>query len=122
MFSVVDIALSCVVALLLIIIGLLIWRLRRAASDTKPTPTSQHGSGAVESPRDQKVTEPGTYMELKNKLSDALPPIPSENQAPSEKCTAASVYENVACDKVQEEEVYVEIGNSYYNSQFLSQA
>ena len=122
MFSVVDIALSCVVALLLIIIGLLIWRLRRAAPDTSPTPTSQHASGAVESPRDQKVSQPGTYMDLKAKLSDALPPIPSEYQAPSEKSTA-SVYENVACDKVQEEEeVYVDIGNSYYNSQFLSQA
>ena len=115
MFIVVVIALSCVVVLFLVVIGSLIWRLRRAASrsDNNPKHTSKHTSDAVESPRDQKVTEPGSYMELKHKLSDglpSLPPIPSEYQSLQEKSTT-SVYENVAYDKAQQdgEEVYVDI-------------
>lgn len=113
MFIVVVIALSCVVVLFLVVIGSLIWRLRRAASDHNPKHTSKHTSDAVESPRDQKVTEPGSYMELKHKLSDglpSLPPIPSEYQSLQEKSTT-SVYENVAYDKAQQdgEEVYVDI-------------
>ena len=68
--------LSCIVFILLVIIGVLIWRLRRALPINRATTTDNvitNKVGQPDSPRDQHVSEPDSYMELH--------PRPSERQS-----------------------------------------
>ena len=65
-------ALSCTVFVLLIVIGALIWRLRRAVPNNKTT-TVDNGITDTVSPGNPQVSEPGVYMELH--------PSPSQGQS-----------------------------------------
>ena len=60
------IPLSCIVFVLLVVIGVLIWRIRRAEPNNRTTTANKPTDdiGQPKSPRAQHVSEPGVYMEL----------------------------------------------------------
>ena len=71
-----TVTLSCIVFVLLVIIVVLIWRLRRASPIKRATAADKvitDNVGQPDSPRDQHVSELGSYMELH--------PRPSEGQS-----------------------------------------
>ena len=109
------IVLSCLVFVSLVLNGVLIWRLRRAVPNNRETVDKaiKDGGGQHDLPRDQHVSEPGSYMELH-------PRSQGQSRAPSEYQTlqgrhVTSGYYNVAFKERnrgnQNEEVYAEIGN-----------
>ena len=110
------IAFSCIVFVLLVVIGVLIWRIRRAEPNNSTKTTNKvitKDIGQPESPRAQHVSEPGVYMELGLR--------PTEGQSPAEYQTlqgrhVTSGYNNVGFKgrrkKKEDEEVYEEVGNN----------
>ena len=109
------IALSCIVFVLLVVIGVLIWRIRRAEPNNRTTVNKviSDNIGQPKSPRAQHVSEPGVYMELGTR--------PTDGQSPAEYQTlqgshVTSGYYNVGfkegSKKTEDEEVYDEVGNS----------
>ncbi|KAJ7358805.1 Cell adhesion molecule [Desmophyllum pertusum] len=112
------IALSCIVFVLVVVIGVLIWRLRRTVANNRTTTSGKAFTddvGQPDSPRDQHVSEPGSYMELHPRpLQEQLPTAPhyqalqGKNEAPE--------YYNVGFNKENKEkedtEIYDEIGNA----------
>ena len=75
------ITLSCIVFVLLVIIGVLIWRLRRASPTKRATTADKvitDNVGQPDSPRDQHVSEPGSYMELHPRPSEGQSRAPPE--------------------------------------------
>ena len=76
-FSASVISLSCIVFVLLVVIGVLIWRLRRAVPNNRATSVEEvikdDMTGKPDLPRDQHVSVPGSSMELR--------PRPSEGQS-----------------------------------------
>ncbi|KAJ7357740.1 hypothetical protein OS493_023213 [Desmophyllum pertusum] len=61
------IVLSCIVFVLFVVIGVLIWRQRRTVPKNRTTSAGKaftEDAGQPDSPRDQHVSEPGSYMEL----------------------------------------------------------
>ena len=112
------IALSCIVFVLVVVIGVLIWRLRRTVANNRTTTSGKAFTddvGQPDSPHDQHVSEPGSYMELHPRpLQEQLPAAPNyqalqgKNKAPE--------YYNVGFNKENKEkedtEIYDEIGNA----------
>ena len=134
---------SCVVVLLLIVIALLLWRLKRASPNkvnSQDKYTRGEGDHVVfhETPHNQG-SEPGTYMELHPRQSEGESRAPPEYQtlrgpkANPEYCNASSNkgstaqkmhqgknitpgYYNVGFKRgkaAQDEEVYEEIGGAH---------
>lgn len=111
------IVLSCIVFVLLVVIGVLIWRQRRTVPKNRTTSagkTFTEDAGQPDSPRDQHVSEPGSYMELHPRPSQEQSPaahyqtLQDENKAPG--------YYNVGLNKEnknnEDAEIYDEIGNA----------
>ena len=117
-FSVAVIALSFLVFVSLVLNGVLIWRLTRAVPNRRAATADEavkDGGNQPDLPRDQHVTEPGSYMELR--------PRPSEGQirAPPEYTSLQGAhkdpeYYNVGFNKGksgnEHEEIYDEVGNA----------
>ncbi|KAJ7358728.1 hypothetical protein OS493_021499, partial [Desmophyllum pertusum] len=117
-FNASVIALSCIVFVLVVVIGVLIWRLRRTVANNRTTTSGKAFTddvGQPDSPRDQHVSEPGSYMELHPRpLQEQLPAAPhyqalqGKNKAPE--------YYNVGFKKENKEkedtEIYDEVGNA----------
>ncbi|XP_022800122.1 protein sidekick-1-like [Stylophora pistillata] len=79
-----DIAWSCVVFMLLVLIGVLIWWLRRAqANSRRATAEKAIVLDTVQSvvPLEKHVSEPGSYMELRPRPSDGQTRVPPEYQS-----------------------------------------
>ena len=75
------ITLSCIVFVLLVIIGVLIWRARRALPINRATTTDKvitDNVGQPDSPRDQHGSEPDPYMELHPRPSEGQSRAPPE--------------------------------------------
>ena len=110
------IALSCIVFVLLVVIGVLIWRIRRAEPNNRTTTANKiitNAIGQSESARAQHMSEPGVYMELGLR--------PTDGQSPAEYQTlqgthVTSGYYNVGFKgrrkKKEDQEVYEEVGNN----------
>lgn len=79
-----DITWPCIVFVLLVLIGVLIWRLRRAQAISR-TATAKKAFvlDTVQSvlPLEQHVLEPGSYMELSPRPSDGQTRVPPEYQS-----------------------------------------
>ena len=109
---------SCIVFVLLVIIGVLIWRVRRALPNNRAATTDKPITDRFarpDSPRDQHVSEPGSYMELQPR------PSVGQSHAPPEYTSLQSrdknpVYYNVGFNKGnkrdKQEEIYDEVGNA----------
>ena len=102
---------------MLIVIGVLIWQRRRAVSN-RTILTKDYGGVDLpcdQQPRDQHVSEPGTYMELHPRPSDGQGHVPTEYQ-PLQDNHGTPEYYNVELQKERKgkpnEEVYEEVGNS----------
>ena len=77
-FRAAVIALCCIVFFLLIVIGALIWRLRRTELNKKATTVN---SGIPAPSGGHQVSEPGVYMELHPRPSEGKSREPTEYQS-----------------------------------------
>ena len=78
-----TIALSTLVFVLLTVIGVLVWRLRRTVPNNKASTADKDVTdnvGQARSSRAQHVSEPGVYMELHPRPSEGQSRAPSEYQ------------------------------------------
>ena len=103
---------------MLIVNGVLMWQRRRAVSN-RTILTKDDGGVDIpcdQQPRDQHVSEPGTYMELHPRPSDGQAHVPTEYQALQGNHGNPGYY-NVEFQKESKgkpnEEVYEEVGNSH---------
>ena len=110
-----DIAWSCIVFVLLVLIGVLIWRLRRAQASNRPaTAKKATVTDTVQSvfPLGQHVSEPASYMELRPRPSDGQTRVPPEYQSLQGSHVNAGYY-NVVPEEGNKsgsnEEIYEEI-------------
>ena len=101
-----------------LVIGVLIWRLRRTVPDNRTTATDKsinEGVGLPDSPPDQHVSEPGIYMELHPRSSQGQSREPTEYQSLQDKHVTSGYY-NVGFKKGNvekgDEGVYDEVGNT----------
>ena len=97
---------------LLVLIGVLIWRLRRAqASNTPATATSRDTIQSV-FPLEQHASEPGSYMELRPRPSEGQTRVPPEYQS-SQGSNVNAGYYNVVPEEGNKrgsnEEIYDDI-------------
>ena len=83
------IALCCVVFVLLIVIGALIWRLRRTEPNKKATTVN---SGIPAPSGGRQVSEPSVYMELHPRPSEGKSREPSEYQSLQDTQVTSSYY------------------------------
>lgn len=116
-YFVIVIALSSLVLVLIIVISLLAWRLRRALNNRREKTPQGHTSdekGQRDSTRDQHVPDEMPYMELKPGLLEELPRETSNYQSLKGTVTSSAYYN--AGFKLgksnQEDEIYYEIGNA----------
>ena len=113
-FRVTVIAFSCVAFLLLIVIGLLLWRLRRVLPRKASTLDKYSGdkSGRHDTSRNEHVSEPGPYMELKPRTLEGQSHAVPEYQELQSKKEATGYYNlGVIGEKRSgDEEVYEQIG------------
>lgn len=116
-YFVIVIALSSLVLVLLIVISLLAWRLRRALNYRREKTPQGHTSDEKEqrdSTRDQHVPEEMPYMELKPGPVEESPRATSNYQSLKGAGTSPAYYN--AGFKLgksnQEDEIYYEIGNA----------
>ena len=80
-FNSTVITFSSIVFVLLVVIGVLIWRVRRALPNNRTTTADKaitENVGPPDSPRDQHVSEPGSYMELHPRSSEGQSHAPPE--------------------------------------------
>ena len=110
------ITLSCVVVLLLIILGLLLWRLKRASANKSNSSIKYAAdkSKQHEIPPDQPMSDPGTYMELQSRPSELQSRSLPEYQTLQDRKETTGYY-NVGFNKgnmARDEEVYDEIGSA----------
>ena len=80
--------LSCIVFVLLVIIGVLIWRLRRASPINRTTTAEKvitDSVGQPDSPLDQPVSEPSSYMKLHPRSLQGQSRAPSEYESPQDR-------------------------------------
>ena len=110
-----DITLSCIVFTLVVVIGVLIWRLRRVQTNNRTETVDKAViDETVQSalPREQHISEPGSYMELRPRPSEGQSRVPPEYQSLQDS-HVASAYYNVGFEKgskgKQNEEIYEEI-------------
>jgi len=114
-YHIIVIASSCFVFVLLIAVGLLTWRLRRAVNKSGQTPR-RHTSDEVEqhdSTPDQHVPEDLSYMELKPGPLKELPRATQTYQSLQDAATSSAYY-NAGFkhgNNNREDDVYYEIGN-----------
>ena len=110
-----DIAWSCIVFVLLVLIGVLIWRLKRAQASNR-TATAKKATiiNTVQSvfPLEQHVSESGSHMELRPRPSDGQTRLPPEYQSLQGSYMNAGYY-NVVPEEGNKrglnEEIYEEI-------------
>ena len=99
--------------MLLIAVGLLTWRLRRAVNNQRETtPQRDISVEQQDSTGDQHVQEELSYMELKPGAPEELPRA-TQNYQSLQSADASSAYCNVGFNRGnnnQEDEVYYEIG------------
>ena len=110
--------LSCIVFVLLVVIGVFIWRTRRAEPNNRTTTANKtitDDIGQPKSPRAQHVSEPGVYMELHPRPTDGQSGAPAEYQTLQGRHMTSGFY-NVGFKegrkKEEDEEVYDEVGKS----------
>lgn len=115
-FRVTVIAFSCVAFLLLIVIGLLLWKLRRPF--TRKANTSDKytcdKSGRHDTSRDEHVSEPGSYMELKPRTLEGQSRAAPEYQELKSKKETPEYY-NLGVSRGQtsaDEQVYEPVGTA----------
>ena len=110
------ITLSCIVFVLLVVIGVFIWRLRRALPESRATTADKSITDNVRqsvSPRDQQMPEPDSYMELSPRPFEGQPPGPSVYKSLQGKDKNDEYYNVGFKDgKDEQEEIYHEIGNA----------
>jgi len=120
-YRIIVIALSCLVLVLLIAVGLLTWRLRRAVNNkpehtppryTRSDDAEQHDStrDQHDSTREQHIPEEDSYVEPLEELPNATHTYESLRQA-----VTSSAYYNAGFKRGnnnQDDEVYYEIGNA----------
>ena len=114
-FRVNDIIWSWIVFLLLVLIGVLIWRLRRAQASNRPA-TAKKATirDTVQSvfPLEQHASEPGSYMELRPRPSEGQTRVLPEYQSLQGSHVNAGYY-NVVPEggnkRGSNEEIYEEI-------------
>ena len=110
-----DIVWSWIVFLLLVLIGALIWRLRRAqASNRLATAKKATIKDTVQSvfPLEQHASEPGSYMELRPRPSEGQTRLPPEYQSLQGSHVNAGYYNVVPEEgnkRGSNEEIYEEI-------------
>ena len=105
--------LSCIVFVLLVVIGVFIWRLRRALPKNRATTADKSIKGQSVSPRDQQMPEPDSYMELSPRPFEGQPPGPSVYKSLQGKDKNDEYYNVEFKDgKDEQEEIYHEIGNA----------
>lgn len=110
------ITLSCIVFISLVVNGVLIRRLRRALPENRATTADKsiadNGCQSV-SPRDQHMSEPSSYMELRPRPLEGQSPGPPEYKSLQGKDEDTEYY-NVGFNegKDGQEEIYLEIGNA----------
>ena len=103
---------------LLIVVGLLACRLRRAVTNKREKTSQRHTSDEKErrdSTRDQHVPEELPYMELKPGPLEELPRATSNYQSLKGAVNASAAYYNTGFKlgkSNQEDEIYYEIGNA----------
>ncbi len=107
----------CIILVLLVVNSVLIWRLRRVAPNNRAATkdkTITDDVGQPDLPRDQHVSEPGSYMELHPRPSEGQSRAPPEYQTLQGRHMTSGYY-NVALKEgnraKQDEDVYAEIGN-----------
>ena len=110
-----DIIWSWIVFLLLVLIGVLIWRLRRAQASNRPATTKKATiRDTVQSvfPLEQHASEPASYMELRPRPSEGQTRVPPEYQSLQGSHVNAGYY-NVVPEggnkRGSNEEIYEEI-------------
>ena len=115
-----DITLSCIVFVLLIVIGVLIWRRKRALTNNRiESADNAVIDETVQSalPREQHTSKPDSYMELCLRPSEGQSRVPPEYTS-LQGSHVASAYYNVGFEKgkkgKQKEEMYeqIEVANS----------
>ena len=115
-YHVIVIALSCLVLVLLIAVGLLTWCLRRAVNNKPEHIPPKYTSDEVrqyDSTRDQHVPEELPYMELKPEPLKELPHA-TETYQSLQDAVSSSAYYNIGFNREnnnQEDEIYYEIAN-----------
>ena len=109
--------LSCIVFVLLVVIGVLIWRIRRAKPNNRATTTNKTISddiGQPKSPRVQHVSDPGVYMELQLRPTDGHSRAPAEYLTLQGRHMTSGYYNGgfkAGSKKEEDEEVYDEVGS-----------
>ena len=110
------ITLSCMLFVLLVVIGVLVWRLRRAlpnntSSTEDKSITDDVGQGV--SPPDQHLSEEGSYLELSPRALEGQSSGPPEYKSLQSKDEDTEYY-NVGFNdgKDDQEDIYHEIGNA----------
>lgn len=116
-FQTSTIVLSTLVLVLLVVNGVLTWRLRRAVPNDKASATDKvitDNVGQAGSPRAQHVSEPGVYMELHPRPSEGQSLAPPVYQTLQGRHMTSGYY-NVGFKggnrKKEDEEVYDNVGN-----------
>ena len=116
-FQASTIALSTLVFVLLIVIGVLVWRLRRTVPNNKTSTADKNitdSFGQAKSSRAQHVSEPGVYMELDPRPSEGQSRAPAEYQT-LQGIHMTSGYYNVGFKggnrKKEDEESYDNVAN-----------
>lgn len=116
-FRVVVIALSCIVFVLLVVIGVLIWRNRRFEANNRTTTRNKNITdeiGQPKSPRDQPVSEPCVYMELHPRPSNGQSRAPAEYQTLQGRHMTSGYYNGGfkgGSKKEENEETYDQVEN-----------
>jgi len=110
-YRIIFIALSCIVFVLLIAVGVLAWRLKRALMNKRektPEGGTVYEGKQHDTPRDQHVSQGDGYMEpLK-----VMPPVTSHYQSIHRNGISAkygNVASNIETDNDQEDELYLTI-------------
>ncbi len=118
-FNATVIALSCFVFLSLVVNAVLIWRLRRAVSNNRTMTTDKtiiHDIGKPDLPRDQHVSVPDSYMELRPRPSEGHSLSPPDFKSAHDTNKSPGYYNlglNKGNDGNDNEETYEEIMNDY---------
>ena len=105
------ISLSCIVFVLLVVIGVLIWRIRRAEPANKAI---NDDIGQPKSPRVQHVSDPGVYMELQPRPTDGHSRAPAEYLTLQGRHMTSGYYNGgfkAGGKKEEDEDVYDEVGS-----------
>ena len=112
------VTLSCMLFVSLVVIGVLMWRLRRALPDNRATTVDKaitDNVGQSVSSCDQHLSEPGSYMELHSMPSEEQSCEPPEYTALRDTNENPEYYNmgfNEGNKRDEQEEIYHEIGNA----------